>query len=329
MRVKVSEIDIDLIDLGNDCYRNRSCYSEINQDHSDLVQSIESFGILNPPILSFESGSYIVVSGKRRIEVAKRIGHKTLLCQVFNDTALNLYKIAVVENLNTGTYSELDKALIVSRFADLSKDQANTDSVKYTDNLPSGLRINKDYAQRLLKLNCLSDSIKISIAKGYVSPSIALEYDLRDGNDHARVIFYLETLKMGLNLQREFCNLVLEISKISDSTMSDVLSDDILTDIIEGSQEMSKKRELVICELRKIRFPQIEKCRKSFADTSAKLVGKNSDISILPPKNFESNSVSLTFSFNNTERFRKNLAVLERLCEEDDFNLLFSSMLNL
>lgn len=67
---------------------------------------------------------------------------------------------------------------------------------------------------------------------------------------------------MGLNLQREFCNLVFEISKIRNTSMSGVLADDVFADAIYEVSDQSKKRDLILNEMKKIRSPRLEEAKK-------------------------------------------------------------------
>lgn len=318
------EISINEINLDNDCYRTRyECPLAVPSDN-DIVRSVSLFGVLNPPLLANDSNGYVIIGGNRRINAAIKNGIKKLFCRIIDDSILNIYKIAVVDNLYTCDFSEMDKAYIAGRIYDLSGCKSPSELSVIFEEIP-GFRINRDYANRLLQINGFPEKIKESICMGFVSSSIVLEYDLSSDPDYERVLFFLENLKMGLNLQREFCNLVFEISKIRNTSMSGVLADDVFADAINEGSDQSKRRDLILNEMKKIRFPRLEEARKNFEDISEKLTGEDREISISRSKNLDSGDVIFSFSANSREKFMTNLAKLGIIAEKKDLDSFFIS----
>lgn len=321
MQVNARELDLKLIDLDDDRYRTKYICSVSDSDIVELAMSIESVGIINPPIVSFDSGRYIVVSGLKRITAAKKIGLEKVFCQVCSETTISTYKIAIIDNSYASPYSELDKALIVRKLFELIGDSCIDSVLEILNCIPS-MRMNKEYVNKLIRLDGLSIDVKNSISKGVVSPAIALEFDFLKRPDSEKLLYFLQQLKIGLNLQREFCNLVYEIAKINECGISDVLSGTILTDIINGSLDVSKKRELILSELRKIRSPHIEKAKKIFFETAIRIVNNDTGISFIQPKNMDSSELSVSFSFKTRNDFKRIAKKLEEIGDCDDLDTL-------
>lgn len=324
MQNNLSEISLDNIDLDNDCYRTRyECPIAVPSD-TDIVRSVSLFGVLNPPLLANSPDGYVIIAGKRRINAAIKNGIKKLFCRIIDDSCLNLYKIAVLDNMYTCVFSEMDKAHMAGRIYALSGCRSSSELSAIFEGIP-GLRINKDYANRLLQINGLPGKIKESIFKGFVSSSIVFEYDLINDPDIERILFFLENLKMGLNLQREFCNLVFEISKIRNTSMSGVLADDFFADILNKEPDQSKRRDLFLNELKKIRFPRLEEARKNFEDISAKLTENHREISISRSKNLDSSDIVFSFSANSRAKFTSNLTKLGIIADKKELDSFFIS----
>jgi len=324
MLVNTKEVDLDLVDLENTRYRTRFVCSVSDPGFIDLAKSIESVGIINPPILSFVSGKYIVVSGVKRLLAAKKIGLNKVICQVCDGDPVVAYKIAIIENSYISTYTELDKALIVRKLFGFLGDNAISSVSDILGGI-SGLRMNKEYINKLIKLNDMSNDIKDAISKGIVSPAIILEFDFWGNSDSEILLFFLQHLKIGLNLQREFCNLLYEISKVAECGVSDILSGEIFTNIIKSSVDISKKREQIISELRKIRYPHIEKAKNEFAETVTKIVNGDHEILFMRPKNMESSEVSVSFSFKTRSDFIRIVRKLEKTGHHPGFDSLLIS----
>ncbi|WP_027359529.1 ParB/RepB/Spo0J family partition protein [Desulforegula conservatrix] len=312
MRANAIEVDLNHIDFDDNRYRTRYECSVSDSDLSELSKSIDSVGVINPPVLSFDSGRYVSVSGNKRLLAAKTIGLHRVFCLICEESPVDTYKIAITENIYTYNYSELDKALIVKNLFDLMNDRSIDSVLEILNGIPA-LRMNRDYIKRLIKLDGIPSAVKNAISDGIVSPSIALEFDFWEHKDSETLLFFLQQFKIGLNLQREFCNLIYEISKIDGAGIVSVLSTPVFTDIINSSIDVSKKRELVLSELRKIRYPHIEKAKRVFAETAKKIVKNDNSILFMQPKNMELSEVSVSFSFKTMDDYKKRLRKLEEI----------------
>lgn len=330
MRIKLSEISLQQIDIENDRYRTRYDSTLSDSGYMELARSVRTSGIITPPLLTLADDQgkcpvYIPVAGFRRLHAAGSAGIRDVLCQIFSGTAVDLFRLAVTENAFCREFSELDKAIIIRKFMSFSKSEDVSEILAQIEGIP-GMRMSRDYAERLLRLDNLPEDIKKAVHGGFLSPAIAP--DVVSSGDYNKAMFFFEHLRMGLNLQREFWNLAYEISRINNVSVSETLSAKTLSDIMEKNPEISKKRELVTAELRKTRYPHIEKARTFFEETASGLLNGNSDISINIPKNFESREISVTFRFRHKNGYKETLGILAKIGDTSDLDALLSYNLN-
>ena len=87
----------------------------------DLISSIKENGILQPVIAFKKGASYIVVSGKRRIEAAKRFKFKTVPAFIIKkESPHELLKKNINNDLSSSIpYTPVEKAIIFHKLCDL------------------------------------------------------------------------------------------------------------------------------------------------------------------------------------------------------------------
>lgn len=334
MQAEVKEICVRHINLNDDRYRTG--YGHVSPlsdpEYMKLVRSIRKSGIINIPLLtpdpdSLKNGfSYIPVSGFKRLHAAIDLGMDTVLCRISKDPAPDLFRTAVTENAYIRKFSELDMAVIIRKFMLLTESNDVSEFLPHLDGIP-GFEMNRDYAHRLLAFENLPDDIKSAVSRGFLSPVLASDVAASPG--YEKSLFFFEHLKMGLNLQREFWNLVHEISKIKDCSVTDILGSSVFSEIMESSMEVAKKRELVSAELKKTRYPHIEKARTFFSETASGLLKGNTEITISHPKNYESRDIPVMFRFRNRNEYKKIVGILERIGDDPGLDSLLSYNLNI
>lgn len=312
----IKEIDTRLIDLEDDRYSTQYDSSVPVSDFSDLKASIQQSGIINPPVITSEKDGFVVVAGRKRLLAAIELGLDKVLCRITDMAPLDAYLLAITDNAYSGSYSELDKAMIVSKLHCFSEYESS-DSMMHRLAKIKGMRMNREYLDRLFRLNRLSDDLKKALSDGVVSPSVVLEYDFFINGDAEAVLGFLRLLRLGLNLQREFCNLIFEISKIKECAISEILGS-LPEDIMVGAgADVARQREAIMSFLRKMRYPNLEMAKENFAATVRKLVKKDSQVSFLPPRNPDSSEVTVSFSFKTVEGFLSGSGELAQIAKND------------
>ncbi|MDF3820329.1 ParB/RepB/Spo0J family partition protein [Leptospira sp. 96542] len=84
----------------------------------ELAQTLKADGLLQPIIVSKgeREGSYKIIAGERRYHAAKSLGWTDIECKILNRPDKEIYKLAVIENLqreNLSPYEEVDALLFL------------------------------------------------------------------------------------------------------------------------------------------------------------------------------------------------------------------------
>ena len=121
-----------------------------------------------------------------------------------------------------------------------------------------------------------------------------------------------DQLKVGLNKQRELLLLLEEIAEREKITIPQLIAEKPLREILKTAEmDRAVKRQKVRSYLRQRRFPAITKAETEYRKWLKQLkLGTN--ISLIPPKDFEGNTFGMTLRFNN----RQDLSDLNKKIEE-------------
>jgi len=292
MSFKQKIVKLSLIDSKDESFR---ITTQINIDH--LMDSINHVGVLNFPLLIEKSLGYKIVCGFRRIEACRRLGWTDVEVRILDvDTKrLECIKYAITDNSLQRSLNLIEQSRSINMVFDFYKDFSSLGKELLAIGLPENLSIIK----KIKKLCHLPGSVQNSILSNTISLTMALE--LGRMQQEAGEVFakLFETLKLGLNKQREILTLAKEISLREDIPILKVIENNILQKILsnEGLDRNQKVSKIRIY-LKQRRFPVISTAEKEFEKHLKKLKLGNG-IKLIPPDNFEGNTYFLKISFRN------------------------------
>lgn len=137
-------------------FQPRQRFSE--EELSELAQSIEQQGILQPLLVRRSESGFELITGERRLRAAKRVGlhHVPVVIKDINDEAM--LEMSIIENIQREDLNPMEEAEAYHRLIndfDLTQDQA-------------ALRVGKSRpaVANILRLRQLPDTIKSSILDG-------------------------------------------------------------------------------------------------------------------------------------------------------------------
>ncbi|HIJ55180.1 MAG TPA: ParB/RepB/Spo0J family partition protein [Deltaproteobacteria bacterium] len=149
--------DVELI--RSNPFQPRQRFSE--EDLSELAQSIEQQGILQPLLVRRSESGFELITGERRLRAAKRAGlHQVpVVIKDINDEAM--LEMSIIENIQRENLNPMEEAEAYHRLItdfDLTQDQA-------------ALRVGKSRpaVANILRLRQLPDPIKSSIIDGVLT----------------------------------------------------------------------------------------------------------------------------------------------------------------
>jgi len=304
--VCLSTIDLASIDLEDNTFR-------ITTDTSieDLILSIKSVGLLNPPILVKKTSGFQIISGFRRISASINLGMAKIPARIVGSDRkkLECVKLAIADNSLQRTLNLIEQSRSLYKLSGFFKDNDHLAKAAFILGLPD----NPSIIDKIKKICNLSPDIQNGVLSNTISLAMALELEMLKKNEGSAFAVLFEKLKLSLNKQREILTYIKEISIIENISIIDLLTKGHLWEI-ENDDEMdkNKKTNLIRSYLKKRRFPEITKAEKKLK-IKVKKLKLGSNINLIPPKYFEATTYSLNLKFENMEQLREKKTALEKI----------------
>jgi ParB family chromosome partitioning protein len=313
---QLKSIPLNRIDTTDDTYRITT-----RTGVDDLLVSIRSDGVLNPPVVIEKAAGFTIVSGFRRITACRKLGLKDIAVRVFEPglRPLECLRFAIADN----TFQRPMDLIEISRsLHKLSVQLARgEDLIEASSSL--GLPSNPSAIEKIKDLCLLPDRIQRALVADAISLSVAME--LKKLTPDCAVAFarLFEELKLSLNKQREIMTLVKEIARLDDISEQTVLADRHIQDIV-GNQDLDrghKARQLRIY-LRQRRFPRIVRAETRFEHQRQQLnLGNN--IKMIPPKDFEGTAYTIGLSFSSIAQLKELHTILGQIIKHPGLKKIF------
>ena len=296
MRFNHKIIKLSLIDFNDDSFR---ITTRKNIDH--LMDSIDHVGMLNPPLLIEKKSGYKIVCGFRRIEACRRLGWEGLEVRILDsDTKrLECIRYAITDNALQRPLNLIEQSKSIRLLDDFFKDvKALGKSLSIM-----GLPANPSLIKKIKELYYLPDLIRSGILSNTISLAMALELGRLEPEAGECLAKLFQTVRLGLNNQREILRLVKEISLREDISMLKVLEDVNLQKILRNKNlDRNQKIQEIRAYLKQWRFPVITAAKKEFKK-NVKNLKLGSGTKLIPPDNFEGTSYTLKIVFKSLGLF--------------------------
>jgi ParB family chromosome partitioning protein len=149
--------------------------------------------------------------------------------------------------------------------------------------------------------------------------TMALELDRFHPEIGQTLVKFFDQLKVGLNRQRELLLLLEEISRREEIPIQQLMAEEPLNHILENSElDRSIKRQKIRTYLRRRRFPMISKTETQYNAFVKQLkLGRN--INLMPPKDFEGMTYTMTIRFDNRAELNRLKEKLEKIIRHPSF----------
>jgi len=306
MRLKEKTVKLSFIDSGDETFR---ITTEVDID--DLTDSINNVGLLNPPFLIENRDHYTIVCGFRRIESCRRLGRSHIEARILDsDTKrLECVKLAITDNAFQRPLNLIEKSRSINMISGFFKDNSSLAKEISAVGLPE----NQSLINKIKNLCHLSQPIQDGILSDTISLSMALELGRLTQGAGEDFVKLFGLLKLSLNKQREIITLIKEIAHRDNISIQKVLQSlqKILND--EDLDRNQKTRKIRIY-LKQRRFPAITSAEKAFEKHVNELkLGRGSKL--IPPKNFEGATYTLSIYFNSLNELKEHKATLDKIIQ--------------
>jgi len=308
MRSRHKFVNLSEIDFGDDTFRIST-----NKQVDDLMLSIDHIGILHLPLLLKKGTSYRIICGFRRIEACRRLNWPKFEAIILDPDTMRLkcIKYAITDNAFQRSLNLIEKSRCIEMISDFFID-INRLSAELS---VLGLTEHPSMIEKLKGICHLPEPIQNSILSNTISLPMVLELAGMSEDGAKALIILFNTLKLGLNTQREIVTLVKEIAMREDKSISKVFEESHLNKILANKNlDKNQKVHNIRLYLKQRRFPTIAIIEKSYEKYHQKL-NLDKRFKLIKPTNFESPTYTLQLSFNNMTQLKSLKTAFDDLTE--------------
>ena len=291
------------------------------QDIQALTDSIAALGLIHPPIVMSKKDKFSIVSGFKRVQVCHRIGMQCIPVRIASDhpSELAYAKLAVADNSFQRTLNLVE----LSRAVTLLKPHFDSMAALATTAGELCLPANPDFLKKVAPLTTLSQSIQKQIVSGDIALPTAVELLACDPASISVLADIFGALKLSLNKQREVMTLLKEIAAIEDSSIAEVLQDELFQSLLsEKELDMAQKRLRFRSRLKGRRFPALTRVEKQLLGLIKQLpLGRYWQIN--PPKHFEAPSYVFKATVGNSDELADACNQLRKILQAPALKKIF------
>jgi ParB family chromosome partitioning protein len=276
----------------------------------DLLGSIQKTGLIQPPVLIENPAGYTIVCGFRRIAACRKLGWTRITARIL-EKSIDRFKTAQISIADNALQRSLN-LVETSRALNLLDDFGPDNQQRREAAEALGLPISESLSSAVKEICRLPLPVQEGILTDTINLSMALELGGLEPPAAEGLVRLFDQLKVGLNKQRELLLLLKEIAGREQITIPQLIAEKPLQEVLETVEmDRAVKRQKVRSYLRQRRFPAITKAETEYRKWVKQLkLGNN--IKLIPPKDFEGSTFSMTLRFNN----RQDLSELNKKIEE-------------
>lgn len=288
-----------------------------------LKASIQEIGLLTPLILRKKNGSHRlqIIAGYKRDIVLKELGAEIVPVYIFNEDELddeNALRLNLLENLYTREINHIE----ISNFLFKLRGLISLENDKIIDvYLPLlGLERSLHIFNKYLSLqNLINDFKELAVIKK-IHLKILSRLSLLSHEDQESIFGLVKNLESGFNFINELLTLLEEISKRDGNTISDLISDQQISDIVlKDKISRDQKAKFIMLLLKEKRYPYIKEFEKKITGHIKNLKLPDT-ISIDLPENFENEAINMKLRFKDKKSYQEILDKLIQISDSKDFS---------
>ncbi|HDP99116.1 MAG TPA: hypothetical protein ENN22_08035 [bacterium] len=310
-KFEIQQVNLQDIELSDRCY-----IFTFEPLIANMVASLRHIGLQNPPLLQALPGQRLrIVSGLRRIIALKHLQILRFPAKVAlpptEKISEHLFLINLHENLATRRLNLIEKATIIHKL--ISEFNYSLELV-VKEILPLlDVGSNPKMIDRLLPLINLEDRLKIAVIEESLSIDSALDLIALPEQERTELVKLFLRFNFGKNIQREFLQLIKDISAANGQSISSILSRIEIQDILNHE---TLTAPVIISRLKqqllKWRYPQYSQIQSNFEEIKRELKLPPT-ISLQPPRFFEGNKYRLEVVFQSQKDFSRAIEHLNKI----------------
>lgn len=281
---------------------------------SDLLrESILRVGIVNPPLVHKDRlGVWQVVAGFRRLRVLRDLDYST--CS-FRDlsvaalTPLDLLLLGLSDNLATRRLNEVERAMALSRISTLVHRDYLLEKFMPLLGLPS----RPDLLDSYLALETSETPVKQAVGEGRLTMRSFQDMELWRPEDRISAINCISNLKININKQLQFIDILSDIMTTENSSAESVLNSEPFSAILsQAGKNAPQAGNRLLNSLRRRRFPSLDSAERSFKGR-VKRLGLPQGVRIIHSPYFEEDLFRLEITFKSGHELHDCISLLSEI----------------
>ena len=275
---------------------------------SELVDSIQKVGLINPPILKKVKDGFVLVAGYKRILAVKELGWKKVWGLILSEDmpSFNCLLINFYDNISTRKLNEVEKAILISKLSNYIKpEQIIKDYFSLLD-LPQHMPTYRFY---IWIAKSLSNKVKDKLANGEISlKAIRIMYENEIPQEDIEIYAdFMSKLKFNFNKQLQLIEYTQDICRKEKITLKQLFGEKEIVNIIESKTLTNPDKVKKILDIfRKRNFPELSRAEDIFKKRVQRL-NLPAGVELKAPPYFESPYYRLEISFRNGNELKKKL----------------------
>ncbi|NQU08459.1 MAG: ParB N-terminal domain-containing protein [Candidatus Abyssubacteria bacterium] len=289
----------------------------------ELASSIETVGLVRPPLLRKSGKKFDVVCGLKRVLACKSLGLAEIAALVCGADELSDEKClwhSLIDNDCPGRLSPVERAIALARF---SEHGYNADKLAREVAPRLGLPSSRRYVEDCLGLLSTDGEILRAVHDGSFGAEQAFCLRQIGAAARAAVFRVLRSCKANLNETREMVSLIPDVAAMKDMPVTNYVETELATVVNDESLTPRKRFELLRDRLRRSRYPRLTEVESAFEGAVGEMK-LDEGCRVSAPKHFEGNEIGVSIKADSTERLAQILGRLSSAEAGNGFQRLFS-----
>lgn len=297
MKLSFYKVKIEKINLQDRTF----CFSFPKRD-SFLLESIQKFGLLQPPLLLTSEDSYKIVAGEGRILALKKINYEEIPVLILD--SFTSPSLALLISLESNLFRDLN---LVEKAEFLKRAQKFFSLKEILEILPKlGFTKSYHWIKFLEKINALEEKYKFLLWEKKLNPQVVELVVSLDKFSQEEFLELLEKLKLSFSEQKEVLQKLIDYRKRKD------LQELVPLELKEILQEknFNKRKMEFFKKLKELFFPNYTQFFKKIEPLCQ--IFKKEEIEIGFSPYLEEKEIEIRFKVKNLEDFEKKVNFLKR-----------------
>ena len=284
-------------------------------DIEGLKTSLGNVGLISPLVLWPHQGQLRLLCGYRRRTAMREIGGLEYPCLILPEDVepQDALILALEENLGTRIFNDAEKALALESMAKYFP--AEEIVLRYLPRL--GLPPRVEFLNRFLALPGLGPEALDALAAGDLDPETGQILAGMTEADRNAIMRLLTQITPNRNKRRETMTLLAELSRIEGRSIAEILSDQVLGEVIKAEKTPRPEKEKQVRRyLKTRRMPNLTRMEKKQA-AHIKALNLPPSLRLTPPLNFEGLDFKLEIIFKDRGQLLQAAETARRLADDE------------